>query len=72
VENRPDTAPDHWTPFALEVETDDGVVSLYDGQQQTVYQGGVTYEVSVARARMDIPCPADCPESEILFSIVRG
>lgn len=72
VDNEPDTAPDHWTPFALEVETDDGVVALFDRQQQTVRQGNATYEVSVTRARMDVPCPADCPDAEIQFSIVRG
>jgi hypothetical protein len=70
VENpRARTAPETWKPFALTIGTDDGPVSLFDGQQQMVTQDGATYEVSVAQARMDIPCP-DCPEHELRFSIV--
>jgi hypothetical protein len=45
--------------------------SLFEGQQQTVTQDGAAYELSVSDARMDIPCPADCPQAEIRFSIVR-
>jgi hypothetical protein len=69
--SRPDTWPENWKPFALELGTDDGSVSLFEGQQQSVTAGGSAYEVSVTSARMDIPCGADCPESEIQFSIVR-
>lgn len=68
---QPETAPADWKPFALEVGTDDGVVTFYEGQQQTLTVGGSTWEASVTKARMDIPCPADCATEEIAFSIVR-
>lgn len=72
IENpQPETAPADWKPFALEVGTDDGPVALYEGEQETLTVGGAAWEVSVTRARADIPCPADCPTDEIELSIVR-
>jgi hypothetical protein len=69
--NPRETWPESWQPFALEVGTDDGPVSIFDGQQSTVVRDGATYEVSVTIARIPSEVCTKCPESEAAFSIVR-
>jgi len=69
--NRSDTFPPAEQPFALEVGTDDGSISIFDGQQQTVLLDGVAYEVSVTEASIPSEVCMKCPEAQTTFSIVR-
>jgi len=69
--NPPDTFPESEQPFALEVGTDDGPVSIFDGGQQTVQVDGAGYEVSVIEASIPSEACMKCPDAQTTFSIVR-
>lgn len=69
--NPEDDFPGDSQPFAVEVETDQGSMLFFEGQQGSVDRDAVEYEVSVTKAHTHADVCADCPESETAISIVR-
>jgi hypothetical protein len=65
--------PNDEQPFALELATDDGLVTVFHREQETVMVDGIAYEVSVDRAVVydTSSCGGECVEADTSFSIVR-
>jgi hypothetical protein len=65
IPNRPNTCPDAERPFALELNTDRGLVSVLDGQHTTIEVDGTSYEAIVTARIPTDDCKTQGPWAHV-------